>query len=67
MQTPTPSAAAITERLKTWIERLAQSLDPDYPSLVVPGGGGEIDEPAAAYERKPKPDFLMDDEKGWRP
>ena len=66
MQTPTPSAAGITDRIKAWIDRLTKTLDPDYPSVVVPASGGEIDEPAIGYEQKPRPGFVVEDEKGWQ-
>lgn len=44
----------------------ATDADPDEPdSLIVPGGGPAIDEPAAAYDGKLKPDFVLADDVGW--
>ena len=62
----TPSAPAPIDPQRAAIEKLAKSLDPDYPAVfVVPTGGG-IDEPAARYEGRVKPDFVAADDEGWR-
>lgn len=65
MQIPTPSAAAITDRIKKWIERMVKTMDPDFPSAVVPASGGGVDDPTQGLEGKQRPGFVVEDEKGW--
>lgn len=67
--TPTnpPSAAAPTSVVADLIQRLIATLDPDYPSVFVPGQAAGIDEPAQGYMGRGKPDFIQADDEGWGP
>jgi len=60
------SAAETTEqRVRAFIERLAATLDTVFPSVVIESGAPPIDEPASAYDARPKPDFVKADDEGW--
>lgn len=59
------SATPPTNPVQAWIERLIATLDPDYPSVFVPGQAAGIDEPAAGYMGPTKPDFVLADDEGW--
>ena len=54
-------------KLKTWIERMAALLDPDYPSIIVeppPAYAGVNSAPDGLMGR-PKPMMVAEDDKGW--
>ena len=65
MPTNPPSAHPPTDRVRDFIERLIATLDPDYPSVFVPGQAAGIDEPALGYMGPTRPDFVQADDEGW--
>jgi hypothetical protein len=67
MPTNPPSAAPPTKpaaaRVRDAVERLAATLDPLFPSVVVDGEAPGIDEPS--YQGRTKPDFVQADDDAW--
>ena len=48
-------------------QRLVTELDPDYPSVIIPGPDHAIGDGSAFYGAgKTKPDFVAKDDEGWR-
>ena len=72
MLVPTPSAApALTklEQARAFIDRLAATLDPDFPSVFARDNlAPAIEDESASYgtEHGGRPDFVVADEQGWR-
>lgn len=69
MLTITDLAKVNSERLQAMIDRLIKTLDPDYPSAVIPPRDSFADSMynfGVGGERQ-RPQFVIDDDNGWTP
>jgi hypothetical protein len=72
MPNPTPSAQAPTsetpaERFRRLVASFAATLDPDFPSVVIVGGAGGIDDASDIYGNDTnKPAFVAADDAAFR-
>ena len=58
---PVPTDDSRAAKLKAWIGRMAELLDPDYPSIIV-----EPPQPVPdGLMGRPKPAMVAEDDKGW--
>ena len=71
MQLPTPSAAPAptkAEQFKAFVDKLAATLDPDFPSVFADDNlAPVIEDDSRVYgtEQGARPDFVVADDAGW--
>lgn len=63
--TPLTPATNPADEWRQLVERIANLLDPDFPSIVIAAPLPAIGEPAIAYLEREKPDFVKVDDRGW--
>ena len=62
----TRSPAPLTDRVRAFVDRLAATLDPNYPAVVIASGAAGIDEPSERYiAHDPRPEMVRADDAGW--